>query len=67
MNLTNEQKKEIRLERLYKNKEKYIREGREYNEISLKERNRMKTTDPKYYNKIKKSNNIVFNNFIRGQ
>ena len=67
MNLTNEQKREIQLERLYKNREKYIREGREYNEISLKERNIMKTTDPKYYNNIKKSNSIVYKHYIRGE
>ena len=67
MKLTKEQKKEIQLEKYEKNKEKYIREGREYSEISLKERNIMKSTDPKYYQNIKDSYHKVMNKEIRGK
>ena len=65
MKLTKDQKREQELEYLYKNRNKIVADGLEYQNLRLKERNQMKTTSPELYDRKKKHYHLAFREFIR--
>ena len=67
MEMTKAQKKEMFLEYLYKNKNKLINEGKEFKEMSLIDRNMMKTVDPQLYKQKKNSYNTVMEHMVRNK
>lgn len=64
-NLTPSQKREIKNEYFEKNKSRIMSNARDVKEMSMKERNEMKTIDSKHYKKANKDFKFAINQ-LRG-